>query len=380
MKFLKKWYDRAQQYLETRKDKKLLVDLLADISEEDMSYFKTSLECQLRYLNESLLGHAGVDRDRKVLFMKTAKEAIKRLLVIRGIVGIQPMAGPVGMVYSLRFSETETPTEFGTTSTGLKLEVVSDTVTAGSRKLQTGFNLETLHETQSLFQLDFADEFPLVLGSEVAEEMVAEVIQNLVDITKPTRKHVILNSPYVSDNLGKLLVAIQGNANQIGLRTRRGCGNFIITTPIGTAMLSSINLSGVKFDGDMKAESNTPMALRPVGRLVDSNGTTLYDVYSSITVSGLNDGNNEVLIVGYKGKSGEIDTGYIYSPYVPVMPSNVIIDPATYEPRVHVMTRYGKTTFTDQKYQNTENYYRAITFNSREMLLGEVTDEIEKTE
>ena len=46
------------------------------------------------------------------------------------------------------------------------------------------------------------------------------------------------------------------------------------------------------------------------------------------------------VLVGYKGP-GEVDAAAFYCPYIPLMSSGVVIDPATFEPTVSFMTRYG---------------------------------------
>ncbi len=48
-----------------------------------------------------------------------------------------------------------------------------------------------------------------------------------------------------------------------------------------------------------------------------------------------------VILVGRKG-SGFLETGYVYSPYVPLQVTPVILDPDDFTPRRGVMTRYGK--------------------------------------
>jgi hypothetical protein len=48
---------------------------------------------------------------------------------------------------------------------------------------------------------------------------------------------------------------------------------------------------------------------------------------------------NQVLL-GYKGPS-EADAAAFYCPYIPLMSSGVVLDPATFEPVVGFMTRYG---------------------------------------
>jgi hypothetical protein len=74
-------------------------------------------------------------------------------------------------------------------------------------------------------------------------------------------------------------------------------------------------------------------------------------------------GDTDNILIGFKGGSGEMDTGYFYCPYIPLMSSNVIIDPATYNPQVSLMTRYGKATFTNSASSlgNSADYYARIT-------------------
>ena len=55
------------------------------------------------------------------------------------------------------------------------------------------------------------------------------------------------------------------------------------------------------------------------------------DTYASDTTS---------VLVGYKGSS-EADAAAFYCPYIPLMSSGVVLDPATFEPVVSFMTRYG---------------------------------------
>jgi len=54
---------------------------------------------------------------------------------------------------------------------------------------------------------------------------------------------------------------------------------------------------------------------------------------------------NQVLI-GYKGAS-EADAAAFYCPYIPLMSSGVVLDPATFEPVVGFLTRYGYVALTN---------------------------------
>jgi len=54
----------------------------------------------------------------------------------------------------------------------------------------------------------------------------------------------------------------------------------------------------------------------------------------------------QAVLVGYKGSS-EADAAAFYCPYVPLMSSGVVLDPATFEPVVGFMTRYGYVELTN---------------------------------
>ena len=73
-------------------------------------------------------------------------------------------------------------------------------------------------------------------------------------------------------------------------------------------------------------------------------------------------GADDVILVGYKGGNGETDTGYFYAPYIPLMSSGVVVNPLTFQPVVSLMTRYGKTSFTDVNTSlgNSADYYGKV--------------------
>jgi hypothetical protein len=55
---------------------------------------------------------------------------------------------------------------------------------------------------------------------------------------------------------------------------------------------------------------------------------------------------NDTIVVGYKG-TAESDAAAFYCPYIPLMSSGVVLDPATFEPVVSFMTRYGYVELTN---------------------------------
>ena len=74
---------------------------------------------------------------------------------------------------------------------------------------------------------------------------------------------------------------------------------------------------------------------------------------------------NAPVLIGYKGSS-ESDAAAFYCPYIPLMSSGVVLDPATFEPVVSFMTRYGyvELTNTASSLGNAADYLNKIPMDS----------------
>jgi hypothetical protein len=76
-------------------------------------------------------------------------------------------------------------------------------------------------------------------------------------------------------------------------------------------------------------------------------------------------GDGTPVLVGYKGTS-ETDAAAFYCPYIPLMSSGVVLDPATFEPVVSFMTRYGyvELTNTASSFGNAADYLGEISMSN----------------
>lgn len=392
-------------------------------------------------------------------FRKILIPMIRRIIpstIATEIVGVQPMQGPVGLVYSLRYKYNESmttalspegdipnagdPTDFeafgnlnamrrfysgdsgqaqlagaggmgaptpgdvlGTAATGtawpssldasatgafgaagplhggsgsylegsggrkMGVEIVSQAVEAGSRKLQAGWTIEAMQDLQAQHGLDLENEMTQALSAEIVQEIDNEIITDLLGLagTVAAFDGSLPGAPgyyrptFVGDRLANLGVMINYVANEIGRKTRRGVGNFIVVSPMIVSVLQSAAKSvfAPAIAGSFKGPNNTML----VGTL---NGTIkvysyLWNQVQSTSVGG---SGNDSILVGYKGGNGETDSGYFYCPYIPLMSSGVVINPVTFQPVVSLMTRYGKTTFTQKATSlgNSADYYGKI--------------------
>jgi hypothetical protein len=391
--------------------------LLEGLSESKKKILAPVLESQMQHLKET--ADAGTNTAGAIgNFQKIVIPMIRRIIpgtIATELVGVQPMAGPVALVYSLRFlysesvnatpgagtlgsatsedilagtevfaNNSKTKRFYSTsdasapsggpaagTSTGvaastsdfeafggraMTLEVLKQTVTAGSRKLQARWTPESMQDLKASHGLDLESEMTSSLSAAIVSEIDNEIINDLIALAGTTESFDMSGTftgvpNYVGDRHAVLGVLINKVAQEIARKTRRGPANFIVVSPLVVSVLQSAAKSvfAPAVSGSFEGPNNTKL----VGTL---NGSI--KVYTYI----YHDQGTEPILLGYKGGSGEMDSGYFYCPYVPLMSSGVVVDPNTFNPHVSLMTRYGKATFTNTATSlgNSADYYGRI--------------------
>lgn len=249
----------------------------------------------------------------------------------------------------------------------MSLEVLSQAVEAGSRKLQAGWTIEAMQDLNSQHGLDLESEMTKALSAEIVHEIDAEVINDLFGLAGTVRSFDLADTgagsgyqpAFIGDRFANLGPVINAVANEIARKTRRGAGNFIVVSPMLVSVLQSAAKSvfAPAIEGSFKGPNNTQL----VGTL---NGTIkVYSYLWNAAQPGTSaPAGSDKILVGYKGGNSEIDCGYFYCPYIPLMSSGVIVNPVTYQPNVSLMTRYGKVVFTDPTTSlgNSADYYGRI--------------------
>ena len=432
--------------------------LLEGLDARRAAIVSTVLDNQAKYLSEtaaadvSSVGAIGS-------FQKIILPMIRRIIpgtIATEVVGVQPMTGPTGLVFSLRFvyknaaTTAESPDGdiavndevFGNTSAtppyaskmrrfysggvtpgasgglydstfgvnqggaytpagafstassplsgeagdvvdmesfpgrAMGLQVLRQPVIAKTRKLQAKWTIEAMQDLSAQHGLDLEAEITQALSAEIVHEIDNEIVTDLIRLAGTTETFDMSGSftgvpHYVGDRHAVLGVLINKVANEIAAKTRRGAGNFIIVSPQIVSVLQSAAKSvfAPAVAGSFEGPNNTRLA----GTL---NGTI--KVYSFLfnasfgtvaqgsAVPGGATASSDIVVVGFKGGTGETDSGYFYCPYVPLMTSNTVVDPSTYNNQLMVMTRYGKVTFTSNatSLANSADYYGKIVVNN----------------
>jgi len=249
----------------------------------------------------------------------------------------------------------------------MTLEVVSQAIEAGTRKLQSGWTIEAMQDLKSQHGMDLESEMTKALSAEIVQEIDHEILADLVALagTVATFSGDLAGSPanytpaYTGDRFANLATMINYVANEIGRRTRRGSGNFIVVSPMIVSVLQSASRSvfAPSTSGSFKGPNNTML----VGTLNSTIKVYSY-LWNQVRSTDVGGNGNDTILVGFKGGNGETDTGYFYCPYIPLMSSGVVVNPVTFQPVVSLMTRYGKAIFTNtaSSLGNSADYYGKV--------------------
>jgi len=350
-------------------DDKLIKKLLATIADNgERKVTEQLLINQMNYLNSVAEYSPQVqNRKQKTLMMKVAAKVIGRLLVMRGIVGVQPMQGPVGLVYSMQYKQELEET--ASASPRLSLQVLTNAVEAKSRKLQTGFMLEMAQDMQAMHGIDAEAEISEVLAFEIAHEIHIEVLADLVKLAAHSQFEAA-DKTGVRNKAQAMMIKLNQEATSIAAKTRRGPGNILVVSPTVLSIFQMMRVSGISLKAVEKRTDD--MALRHVYDMVSKLSTgeehVMFHIFLSMAPSIADANGNDKILMMYKGPN-EIDTGYVYTPYIPIMPNGPVVDPATYQPRITLMTRYGKhMNNNDGGMSDSHHYYRVIEINTKDWL------------
>ena len=313
-------------------------------------------------------------------------------VIANDLVGVQPMSGPVSQIHTLRvrygttmndtsavntdttagdealspfkiataysagtgstqshFTGANTSALEGNGGRNISVQLLKQAVEAKTRKLQARWTFEAAQDANSMHGIDVEAEIMAALAQEITSEIDQEILQSLRSLANTEftfdQAAVSGTATFVGDEHAALAVLINRTANLIAQRTRRGAGNWAVTSPQSLTILQSATTSAFarSTEGTFEAPTNTKF----VGTL-NSAMKVYVDSYAA---------DSTPILVGYKGAS-ESDAPSFYCPYIPLMSSGTVLDPSTFEPVVSFMTRYGyvELTNTASSFGNAGDY------------------------
>ena len=348
--------------------------LLEGLSGNRKSSMAVCLENTRRHLAESATAGA-TSAGNVATLNRVILPVIRRVMptvIANEIIGVQPMTGPVAQIHTLRVryaddgnqvqageealspfkiaagysgnNDSTTSPKADTTSNlegrpgkRMSIQILKSPVEAKSRKLSARWTFEAAQDAQAQQGIDIEAEIMAALAQEITAEIDQEILASLRSLASVEETYdqslVSGTATFVGDEHAALAIQINRVSNLIAQRTRRGSGNWAVVSNQALTILQSATTSAFArtTEGTFEAPTNTKF----VGTL---NGAMRIYVDAYMTDASAQDSNQ--VLIGYKGSS-EADAAAFYCPYIPLMSSGVVLDPATFEPVVGFLTRYG---------------------------------------
>ena len=335
-------------------------------------------------------------------------------LIAYDICGVQPMTGPTGLIFAMKsnyssqggtealFNEADTdfsgvgthansnPVESPfTTGTGagtgtaealgdgavsmgnsghfneMAFTIEKTSVTAKTRALKAEYTLELAQDLKAVHGLDAETELANILSAEILAEINREVVRTIYTSAKAGAQSgavasagtfdldVDSNGRWSVERFKGLLFQIERDANTIAQDTRRGKGNFIITS---SDVASALSMAGVlDYAPALQTNLNVDDTGNTFAGTINGKIKVYVDPYSA------NDSDsNQFYCVGYKGANA-YDAGLFYCPYVPLQMVRAVGE-NTFQPKIGFKTRYGLVSnpFTSIS-ADSNSYYRLVT-------------------
>lgn len=293
--------------------------------------------------------------------------------VSNGMVGMQPMSGPTGLVFVMRVHYEKNPngpreetwnqqapdqtysgryttadaealgqTSNPNTASGGNITATGDpwkemaftieksTVTAENRNLKARYTRELEQDLRKIHGADAGAELVNILRGELVAEMDRENITTIRDMAVYVGEFDIdadTDGRWEAEKAKGLALFIERQANRIALGTRRGKGNFIVTSANVAAYL---DMAG-KVDSNTELGSIEPNTVGPalVGRFAGR-----YPLYVDPYLM------EDDVLIGYKGQTA-YDAGYFICPYVGLELLRAKGE-EDFQPRIGFSTRYGR--------------------------------------
>jgi len=234
------------------------------------------------------------------------------------------------------------------------LQLRSAAIVAKTRKLKAVWSPELAQDLNAYHSVDAEAELTSMLSEYISMEIDLEILDMLIsDAVTQDYWSVTPGEDYDGSGAGEpnwnittfygtrfewyqtLLGKIQKVSNEIQRLTMRGGANFVVVSPTVATILESIPGYMTSTDG---LKTQFAAGVQVAGSLQNR-----FTVYKNPYMT-----ENQIL-VGFRG-SNFLETGAVYSPYVPLIMTPLVYDPSDFTPRKGVMTRYAKKMIRPEFY------------------------------
>ena len=236
----------------------------------------------------------------------------------------------------------------------LNLELQSEPIVAKTRKLKAVWTPEFAQDLNAYHSIDAEAELTSMLSEYVSMEIDLEILDMLISAAPTTEYWSAINNeiwtgtnftPQTVSNGGfyntqggwfqTLGTKLQKVSNKIHQKTLRGGANFLVTSPAVATILESIPGFAADTDG---TKLEFAAGVQKIGAI-----NNRYTVYKNPYMK------ENIILMGFRG-SQFLETGAVFSPYIPLIMTPLVYDPVNFTPRKGVMTRYAKKVVRPEFY------------------------------
>ena len=237
----------------------------------------------------------------------------------------------------------------------VNLELQSEPIVAKTRKLKAVWTPEFAQDLNAYHSIDAEAELTSMLSEYVSMEIDLEILDMLISSAPTTEYWSAVNNEQWNGSTGfdqttattggfyntqggwfqTLGTKLQKVSNKIHQKTLRGGANFLVTSPAVATILESIPGFAADTNGD---KMEFAAGVQKIGAI-----NNRYTVYKNPYMK------ENVILMGFRG-SQFLETGAVFSPYVPLIMTPLVYDPVNFTPRKGVMTRYAKKVVRPEFY------------------------------
>jgi len=243
----------------------------------------------------------------------------------------------------------------------INVQMKSSAIVAKTRKLKAVWTPEFAQDLNAYHSIDAEAELTSMLSEYISLEIDLEILDMLIEnASAGTEVWSAVNNQSFSSVAGNgtttdlgfynsqgqwfqtLGTKVHKLSNIIHQKTLRGGANFMVIAPKVSTILESIPGFAADVDGDV-TKKDYAFGVQKIGAM----GGGKIKVYKNPYMT-----ENQVLL-GYRGGQF-LESGAVFSPYIPLIMTPLVYDPDTFTPRKGLLTRYAKKIVRPEFYGKIE--------------------------
>jgi hypothetical protein len=236
----------------------------------------------------------------------------------------------------------------------INIQMQSEAIVAKTRKLKAVWTPEFAQDLNAYHSLDAEAELTSIMSEYISLEIDLEILDMLIESASAGTEYwsaqnnlALASTGVVNSDLGfynsqgqwfqTLGTKIQKLSNIIHQKTLRGGANFLVCSPTVATILESIPGFASTSDGDA-AKMSYAFGVQKAGTI-----NSRYTVYKNPYMT------ENTILMGFRGGQF-LEAGAVFAPYIPLIMTPLVYDPATFTPRKGLLTRYAKKVVRPEFY------------------------------